>query len=311
MAFQAPNYTQIPNALLGTAATPGLMAEMSGAELKVMLALCRQTIGWHKRSERVSVVTLCRMTGLSHGSVHIALSKLIKRGFITKQAQAGTTNRYALIFSSEQDDTTDDPPDPIEMHSDEAKNPSKPTDDDYVHAKNWTRGSPNPGRPASLVCGHIKETIKEKKQHDRDVSLVSASSLESKCHEETTATLNADALPVPGLPDNPGENTNTPKRKPRRAPERSQEEKELMGVFCEATGLRLPTRVKDVNWWFSELRVIPDLVDGDYERAKRLIRRTVKTMRDGKSPLTITTPKSIIGMANSLSAKSNDRVIVV
>ncbi len=38
----APNYTQIPNALLDSA-----MAEMSGAELKITLVVCRRTLGWH------------------------------------------------------------------------------------------------------------------------------------------------------------------------------------------------------------------------------------------------------------------------
>jgi len=93
----------------------------------------------------------------------------------------------------------------------------------------------------------------------------------------------------------------TEKRR-RKPPDRTREETQLMGVFCEVTGLHLPHLQKDINWWFSELRGIQGYVEGDHERAVKLVRETVHDMQRRKEPLTITSPKSIIGIANSLAA---------
>ena len=45
-SVEKPNYTQIPNAILDN------MASMTMPEAVVVLAICRQTFGWHKKSER-------------------------------------------------------------------------------------------------------------------------------------------------------------------------------------------------------------------------------------------------------------------
>lgn len=76
-----PNYTQIPNALLDRA-----MALMSGAELKVVLSVCRRTIGWHKRRDRISLTQLQQMTGLSRHSVIDAVRSMVAAGWIEQFA---------------------------------------------------------------------------------------------------------------------------------------------------------------------------------------------------------------------------------
>jgi hypothetical protein len=59
-----PNTTQIPNVVLDD-----LMPQLSGSELKVLLAIVRKTYGWQKRSDKISFTTLRQLTGLSRDAV--------------------------------------------------------------------------------------------------------------------------------------------------------------------------------------------------------------------------------------------------
>ena len=67
-----PNYTQIPNAILDN------MPSMSMPEFCVVMAICRQTFGWHKKSEKLSVTQLREMTGLSKDAVLRALEAALQ-----------------------------------------------------------------------------------------------------------------------------------------------------------------------------------------------------------------------------------------
>ena len=62
--FQSPNYTQTPNDLFDV-----LMAGMGDAELRVALAIVRQTIGYHREQVKFSIPKLMAMTGLSRNGV--------------------------------------------------------------------------------------------------------------------------------------------------------------------------------------------------------------------------------------------------
>lgn len=104
---------------------------------------------------------------------------------------------------------------------------------------------------------------------------------------------------VPKVPATPDAGASARVRKKRKPPERSKEEAALMGVFCEATGLHMPHSEKDVNWWFSELRKVAEYAEGDNGRATTLVREVVAEMQGRDPPLTITSPKSIVGMVNA------------
>lgn len=84
-----PNYTQIPNAILDN------MAGMTLPEIAVVMAICRQTFGWHKKSEKLSVAQLQTMTGLSKHAVLDALDVALRDGWITRKP-AGQTFRYTV-----------------------------------------------------------------------------------------------------------------------------------------------------------------------------------------------------------------------
>jgi phage replication O-like protein O len=77
--FQSPNYTQVPNDLFDT-----IMADMEGAELKVVLAIVRQTIGYHRDRSKYSMAKLAILTGLSHRSVVDGALAAESRGLIQR-----------------------------------------------------------------------------------------------------------------------------------------------------------------------------------------------------------------------------------
>lgn len=86
---EKPNYTQIPNAILDN------MASMTMPEYIVISAICRQTFGWHKKSEKLSTTQLQALTGLSKHAVLDALDAALRDGWITRKP-AGQTYRYTV-----------------------------------------------------------------------------------------------------------------------------------------------------------------------------------------------------------------------
>ncbi len=62
--FQSPNYTQVPNELLDD-----LMADMPASALKVLLAIIRLTLGYHRADARITIRRIRFMTGLSKQAV--------------------------------------------------------------------------------------------------------------------------------------------------------------------------------------------------------------------------------------------------
>lgn len=98
--FDRPNYTQIPNELLD-----GLMSDMVGSELKVTLALCRKTFGWHKKRDVVSLSQLEKITGLTRQAVLDGLVRGMKRGTI-QRVRAGKQSYSYEVVITEADPTS-------------------------------------------------------------------------------------------------------------------------------------------------------------------------------------------------------------
>lgn len=74
------------------------MFDLNGASIKVFIAICRKTIGWHKISDAISYSQLKRLTGLSSTSCSRSLQELEDWGIITVDRENGQTNRIDLIF---------------------------------------------------------------------------------------------------------------------------------------------------------------------------------------------------------------------
>src|SRR5262245_5804895 len=77
---EPPNHTQTPNALFDE-----LMRDMKEAELKVTLAICRQTFGWHRKEDELSLTQLSDLTGLSRQSVISGIEAGMRRGIILRK----------------------------------------------------------------------------------------------------------------------------------------------------------------------------------------------------------------------------------
>lgn len=77
-----PNYTQAPNVLFD--ALPDIR---SLAELKVTFVIVRATIGWHRDEQRLSVVELMKLTGLSKTSVLDGLERALERGTVERRIE--------------------------------------------------------------------------------------------------------------------------------------------------------------------------------------------------------------------------------
>lgn len=106
--FQGPNYTQVPDELFDE-----LMADLGGAELKVLLYVMRRTFGFKKGSDRISKSQLENGiqrkngdaldygTGLSRRAIRLAVDSLVARNILLKHRHASTKNgdettEYAL-----------------------------------------------------------------------------------------------------------------------------------------------------------------------------------------------------------------------
>src|SRR5215212_5983551 len=89
--FRSPNYTPVPDELFDE-----LLADLSGAEVKVLLYIIRRTFGFKKDSDSISLnqitngietregEVLDRGTGLSKASVATAVKSLEHRGVILR-----------------------------------------------------------------------------------------------------------------------------------------------------------------------------------------------------------------------------------
>jgi phage replication O-like protein O len=108
MSVPPPNYTQLPNVLLDA------MCELSDAELRVALAICRKTFGWHKERDTLSLSQLEQVTGRSRPSTIAGVNGLIERGWIERTPatkRGGKTYVYRLcveaIYPDEQSPSSD------------------------------------------------------------------------------------------------------------------------------------------------------------------------------------------------------------
>ena len=90
--IEQPNYTQIPNSFLDEQMR---RKDMGIGELKVCLAIARQTFGWHKEGDRLSLSQLEELTGLSRQGVINGINAAIKNGLIVR-TQKGQGYIYSL-----------------------------------------------------------------------------------------------------------------------------------------------------------------------------------------------------------------------
>lgn len=92
-AVNPPNYTQVPNTLIDD-----LMPKMKEAELKVVLAIARETFGWHRDEKSLSLTRLQALTGLSRQGVVNGIEDGLRRHAIERRTH-GQSFRYRLLVN--------------------------------------------------------------------------------------------------------------------------------------------------------------------------------------------------------------------
>lgn len=124
MSYSEPNYTQVPNTLLDEHAP-----KMSEAELRISLAIVRQTFGWHRRQKKLSLTELSIMTGLSRQGTINGIEDGIARGTITRVKDGQgylyelTVMPNKLVNQVDQNESASQPSRPVGK---KASQPSRP-----------------------------------------------------------------------------------------------------------------------------------------------------------------------------------------
>lgn len=103
--FTSPNYTQVPNDLFEI-----YMAEMGEAELKVTLAIIRQTLGYHREKVKFSIAKLEAMTGLSRNGVKSGAEAAEQKGLLER---LNPDNPGSAEWGLSVTPSASDPPQPV------------------------------------------------------------------------------------------------------------------------------------------------------------------------------------------------------
>jgi phage replication O-like protein O len=74
--LQIPNHTQVPNIIIDN------MHLLTNSEFKVVVLICRKTIGWHKKTDRISHSQIKKLSGMSINSLRNAIDGLKKKRVI-------------------------------------------------------------------------------------------------------------------------------------------------------------------------------------------------------------------------------------
>jgi phage replication O-like protein O len=92
---QVPSHTQIPNEFIDES-----MARLTHAQFKVLIAICRKTIGWQKKSDYISISQIMDLAGVSNKTVVNALSQLEDMGYITTKKSKHATTHITINYDS-------------------------------------------------------------------------------------------------------------------------------------------------------------------------------------------------------------------
>jgi len=130
--MQIPNHTQIPNEILDETHL------YSESELKVILAICRKTIGWHKQEDNISFSQIAEITGLSSASISKALKELEEIRLITVTRKDGITNHYYINYFETTSNSKEDHfkiQRGTTSNFEDTKETSKETNKRYIYSK--------------------------------------------------------------------------------------------------------------------------------------------------------------------------------
>lgn len=99
MKISASNWTTVPNELFK------LLSTMKESEMRVILVICRYTAGFHRRSVKMSLSKLEKLTGMSRQGVVNGIAFAKESGFLEiEHGDFQTSNVYSLNIDWEKEE---------------------------------------------------------------------------------------------------------------------------------------------------------------------------------------------------------------
>lgn len=184
MSLPLPNYTQAPNVCFDE-----IFKTLKEGELRVILVLIRQTFGWHKSIERISLGQIADKSGIDRRSVCRSLNSLIAKGLVTKK-KFGDKGKERCYFSllmnapveEEKEPDGDISEEELELLSNNSYQCPKVTGGSDLKSPPQGPKVTTPSDLKSPTKETLKETI-QKKQQQASPAVSAAASL-SKSFEE-------------------------------------------------------------------------------------------------------------------------------
>lgn len=102
MSYDAPNHTQTPNSFFDDT----LRKTESMSELKIVLAIIRQTFGWHQDEGRISLSRFQELTGLSRQGALDGIRAAKEHGIIADRREG--QNIYYRLLVNDLDQSTEE-----------------------------------------------------------------------------------------------------------------------------------------------------------------------------------------------------------
>lgn len=140
-------FTKVSDVLIDT-----WLAELSEAELKTLLIIIRQTIGWNKPCDRIAHSQFKVKTGLSQRSITTAIESLSNRNFITITDKRGQSlspeeRRYKTEIYYQTTDFTKAQSVAILAKLDNTQTQNVPLTIYNTHKQQYTRSSTSENKP--------------------------------------------------------------------------------------------------------------------------------------------------------------------
>jgi len=165
------NYTHSPNVLYDE-----IFKTLKEGELRVILVLTRQTFGWHKCADRISLSQLSEKSGMERRSVCRSLASLIEKGLVIKKkfGVLGRERCYYALNMEEMEQEHLSELDGIETEEDElifSNNLDQcPKDTRPVTERHYPSDLKTPTKETNT-----KETIQKKQQQEAPKNLAAVS----------------------------------------------------------------------------------------------------------------------------------------
>lgn len=204
-----PNFTQIPNYILDD-----LWPKISSAKKDILMVICRQTYGWHKEKDKLSVSQLMEKTGLKKTCIIKNTNELAEDGIINKHKKHRTSiPEYSLKIDTSSLNGLASSQNELELvhETDPQKKVFKETitkdPDVLLIIKLWNKTTNQDIKPNKTLCNNIKATINQYTIDRLERSIIALS--------KDPWTINNNAMSINRLVKSDKRNTNINKFAPK------------------------------------------------------------------------------------------------